>query len=194
MLDEDPCQTQEELASALRVTRQAISKRLHALGMIQKQGTWVPYDLKPRLSVIFPPVNNCFSGKKRKGYLHRIVYNIVSITTTQREESHGNCPIIILRRRLGQIFTLRRLCCIWCDQVRVIYYEPLKPNELSLGNSIERDWCVWAEDCAKNGHNTSRGTKKWFCSMTALGLTLPNPLKHIWKRSNGKSYLTRRIP
>ena len=34
LLDEDPCQTQEELASALWVTRQAISMRLHALGMI----------------------------------------------------------------------------------------------------------------------------------------------------------------
>ena len=48
LLDEDRCQTQEELASELGVIRQAISKRLHALGMIQKQGTWVPYDLKPR--------------------------------------------------------------------------------------------------------------------------------------------------
>ena len=50
----------------------------------------------------------------------------------------------------------------------------------SLGNGIERNWCVWAEHCAKNGHNTSRGTKKWFYSMTTPGLTLPNPLKPPW--------------
>ena len=30
--------------------------------------------------------------------------------------------------------------------------------------------------------------------MTTLGLTLPKPLKPIWKRSNSKSYPTRRIP
>ena len=36
LIDEDPCQTQQKLASALGVTRQAISKRLHALGMIKK--------------------------------------------------------------------------------------------------------------------------------------------------------------
>ena len=39
LIDEDPCQMQEDLASALVFTRQAISKRLHALGMIKKQGT-----------------------------------------------------------------------------------------------------------------------------------------------------------
>ncbi|GJQ64972.1 hypothetical protein Trydic_g7137 [Trypoxylus dichotomus] len=37
LLDEDPCQAQQELSSALGVTNQAISKRLHALGMLQKQ-------------------------------------------------------------------------------------------------------------------------------------------------------------
>ena len=43
LLEED--QTQEELAESLGVT-QAVSVRLKA--MIQKQGNWVPYELKPR--------------------------------------------------------------------------------------------------------------------------------------------------
>ncbi|GJQ72656.1 hypothetical protein Trydic_g1318 [Trypoxylus dichotomus] len=65
LLDENIRQTQQEPPLALGVTLQAISKRLHALGMIQRQGTSVPYDLKPRaLSVVSSPVNNCSSCKK----------------------------------------------------------------------------------------------------------------------------------
>ncbi|EFN81552.1 Histone-lysine N-methyltransferase SETMAR, partial [Harpegnathos saltator] len=48
LLEEDSCQTQEELALTLEVTQQAISHRLKSLGMIKKQGNWVPYELKPR--------------------------------------------------------------------------------------------------------------------------------------------------
>lgn len=46
--DEGRWRTQEQLASIVGVTRQAISKWLQAMEMIQKQGTWVPYDLKSR--------------------------------------------------------------------------------------------------------------------------------------------------
>jgi len=45
---EDSCQTQKEFAFTLGVTQQTISYRLKSLGMIQKQGNWVPYELKPR--------------------------------------------------------------------------------------------------------------------------------------------------
>lgn len=37
LLDEDPYRTQGELAKALHVTQAAVSRRLHALGMVQKK-------------------------------------------------------------------------------------------------------------------------------------------------------------
>ena len=48
LLTEVSCQTQDGLAESLEVTQQAISKRLKAMGMILKEGNWVPYVLKPR--------------------------------------------------------------------------------------------------------------------------------------------------
>jgi len=48
LLDEDPCQTQEELAESLGVVQSTISMCLKTLGMIQKQGNWIPYELKSR--------------------------------------------------------------------------------------------------------------------------------------------------
>lgn len=49
MLDEDPGQTHNGLVSMLQATLQAISKRFHALRMIQEQISRVPHDLKPRV-------------------------------------------------------------------------------------------------------------------------------------------------
>ena len=48
LLNEDCCQTQEELAESLGVIQAAISKRSKTAGYIQKQGNWVPHELKPR--------------------------------------------------------------------------------------------------------------------------------------------------
>jgi len=48
LLDEDSYQMQKEFALTLGVTQQTISYRLKSLGMIQKQGNWVSYELKPR--------------------------------------------------------------------------------------------------------------------------------------------------
>jgi len=46
LLEEDQSQTQEELA--LGVTQQAVSVRLRAMEMIQKQENWMSYELKSR--------------------------------------------------------------------------------------------------------------------------------------------------
>jgi len=48
LLEEDQSQTQKEFVESLKVTQQAVSVRLRAMGMIQKQGNSVPYELKPR--------------------------------------------------------------------------------------------------------------------------------------------------
>ena len=60
------------------------------------------------------------------------------------------------------------LCILW-DQVGVIYYELLKRNE-----TITRE--------------------RYQTQLMRLSRALPNPLRPTWKRSNGKSYPTRRIP
>jgi len=61
LLHEDSCQMQEELAGSLGVTQQDISKCLKAVGIIQKQGNWVPYDLMQRGVCLL--VNSCLKGK-----------------------------------------------------------------------------------------------------------------------------------
>ena len=48
ILDEDQSLTLTELGKTLQVDESTVSKRLKMLGMIQKQGHWVPYELKPR--------------------------------------------------------------------------------------------------------------------------------------------------
>ena len=74
LLDEDCCQTQEELAKSLGVTLAAISKRLKAAGYIQKQGNWVPHELKPRdVERRFCMSEMLLERHKKKSFLHQIV-------------------------------------------------------------------------------------------------------------------------
>ena len=118
-----------------------------------------------KLGVVFSPMKNCFSGKKGRVFFiasWRVMKNGF-ITATQREESHGDCSVMFLRRLLGRIFTLRRLCCVFGGTRSLLFimscWNWTKP---SLGNGIKCNRCVWAEHSAKNGQNTSRGTQKWF--------------------------------
>ncbi|KAG5324284.1 MOS1T transposase, partial [Pseudoatta argentina] len=48
LLDEDPSQTLSEIGKILQVDESTVSKRLKGLGMIQKQGHWVPRALKEK--------------------------------------------------------------------------------------------------------------------------------------------------
>ncbi|EGI70038.1 Mariner Mos1 transposase, partial [Acromyrmex echinatior] len=73
LLEENQNQTQEELAESLGVT-QAVSARLRTMGIIEKQGNWVPYELKPRdVERRFFTWEQLIQRQQRKSFLHRIV-------------------------------------------------------------------------------------------------------------------------
>ena len=83
--------------------RSAISHRRRRIGGIARWSQGM-------LSVVFSPVNNCFSGRKGRVFFissWQVMKNGI-ITATQREESHEDCTVMLPRRRLGRIFTLRR--------------------------------------------------------------------------------------
>ena len=74
LLDEDDTQTQRQLAEALGVQQQAISKRLRATGKIQKCGKWVPHELTERqMENRKVACEMLLQRYKRKSFLHRIV-------------------------------------------------------------------------------------------------------------------------
>ena len=74
LLDEDCFQMQEELAESLGVTQGVISKHLKAARYIQKQGNWVPHELKTRdVARRFCMSEMLMERHEKKSYLHRIV-------------------------------------------------------------------------------------------------------------------------
>ncbi|GBP45709.1 Mariner Mos1 transposase [Eumeta japonica] len=63
-----------EFGKTLQVDDLTVLKRLKVIGMIQKQGHWVPYKLKPRdVERRFLMCELLHQRQKRKGFLHRIV-------------------------------------------------------------------------------------------------------------------------
>ena len=96
------------MGELLGVTQQAIAKRLKAMGTIQKQGNWVPYELKPR-----DVERRFFACKQLKNG---------STTIIPWAENHEECSGIPARRQPDRIFTLPRLCSVfggtssvWCS-------------------------------------------------------------------------------
>lgn len=110
LLREDSGQTQEQLALSLGVTQQAISKRLAALGMIQKQGNWVPYKLKPTdVEQRFFMCELLLARQIRKKKLHRIVTGDEKWIhyDNPKRKRHGATPAMHQHRPQSQISTTR---------------------------------------------------------------------------------------
>lgn len=74
LLDQDPSQTQAEMAEALGVSQQAICKLLKAIGMVRKENYWVPHELNDRQKENRKlTCEILLQRQQRKGFLHRIL-------------------------------------------------------------------------------------------------------------------------
>ncbi|GFV76785.1 mariner Mos1 transposase [Trichonephila clavipes] len=126
LLDLDSFQTQQELAGSLGVTQQAISKRLKVMGMIQKQGNWVPFELKPRdVERRLFACEQLLARQRRKGFLHRIVTGDekwVIYDNPKRRKSWGYPVHASTSKAEPNIHGSKVMLSFWWDQLGVMYY------------------------------------------------------------------------
>ncbi|GFW05754.1 mariner Mos1 transposase [Trichonephila clavipes] len=138
ILDQDSCQTQQELPGSLEVTQQAISKRLKVMGMIQKQGNWVPYELKSRdVERRLFACEQLLARQRRKGFLHRIVTRDakwVRYDNSKRRKSWGYPGHASTSTAKPNIHGSKVMLRIRWDQLGVVYYEMLIPIETITGD------------------------------------------------------------
>ena len=138
LLDEDPCQTEKELATALNVTQQCISQRLHKMGMVQKQGIWLPHELKERdIERRKTMCEMLLQRQKRKSFLHRIVTGDekwIHYDNPKRPKAWVRPGEAGPSKPKQNIHGSKVMLCIWWDQKGVVYYELLKPSETITGD------------------------------------------------------------
>ena len=137
LLNEDCCQTQEELAESLGVTQADISKRLKSAGYIQKQGNWVLHELKPRdVEGRFCMSEMLLERHKKKSFLRRIVTGDekwIHHDNPKRKKSYVKPGQPAKSTANPNIHGAKVILCIWWDQKGVLYYELLKPGETING-------------------------------------------------------------
>ena len=137
LLDEDCFQTQEELAESLGVTQVAISKRLKAAGYSQKQGKWVPHELKTRdVERRFCKSEMLLERYKKKSFLHRIVTGDgkwIHYDNPKRKKSYVKPGQRAKSMAKTNIHGAKVMLCTWWDHKGVLYYELLQPGETING-------------------------------------------------------------
>jgi len=132
-VDEDPCQTQNQLAETLNVTQAAISKRLKAMEKVYKEGSWVPYETerKRRRKANNHLRNAACQAKKKGGFASNCDWNEkwIYFDNSKRRKTICNPDQPSTSTPKRNIHEKKVMFCIWWDQKDVIYYEILKPGQ-----------------------------------------------------------------
>lgn len=126
LLDQDPTQLQEELANTVNVTQSAIARRLKALGLIQKQGNWVPLELSTiDVEKRYLACQQLLERYNRKGFLHQIVTGDekwIHYNNHKSRKINGKQDEQLSSELKPDIFGAKVLLCIWWDQKGVVYF------------------------------------------------------------------------
>lgn len=150
MLNENPAQTQNELALQLEVTRRLISACVHKLRKIQKLGRWIPHELSPE-SKQRRFDSDVLANKVQNEELFvksLLAMKSESCMTTLKKENRGLTWSTIDIDRETQYSCKKILLFIWWDMKGMIYYELLQPGQtinaeyyqqlIRLSDEIER--------------------------------------------------------
>ncbi|UYV79052.1 hypothetical protein LAZ67_17000923, partial [Cordylochernes scorpioides] len=112
------------------------------MGMVQKQGNWVPYELKP--GNIERRICTCellLKIQNRKGFLNRIVTGDekwIHYDNPKRRKSWVKPGHASTSTAKPNIHGKKLMLCIWWDHLGVIYYELLQPNETITGERYQQ--------------------------------------------------------
>ena len=99
------------------------------MGMVQKQGYWVPHELKPRnverrFFTAPKAKSERFFASNSDGGRKWIHYD-----NTKRRKLWGKPGHASTSTAKSNIHGKKLMLCIWWDQLGVVYYELLQPNE-----------------------------------------------------------------
>ncbi|UYV62510.1 hypothetical protein LAZ67_2000910 [Cordylochernes scorpioides] len=112
------------------------------MGMVQKQGNWVPYELKPgNIELRICTCELLLKRQNRKGFLHRIVTGDekwIHYDNPKRRKSLVKPGHASTSSAKPNIHGKKLMLCIWWDQLGVIYYVLLQPNETITGERYQQ--------------------------------------------------------
>ena len=163
LLDQNSCQTQNELAQQLGVTQQDISIRLRQMGKILKEGKWVPHALSEKnKNDRLEKCLNLYNKQHRKSFLWKIVtgdekWIFYDNPKKRKHYVDPGQPTTSTPKR--NIHSSKVMLCIWWDMKGVLYYELLHPNETVNSDRYSQQLIRLNQEIERNRPFTDKGKR-----------------------------------